>query len=249
MNVLSLISRSFLLLAAFPVLFPLSADAQRVGQRGPVNMVDPVAQALEHRDKLGLSADQLATLDRFRADAEARTAEARIRVEAWRAGMEARQEARQEARRDARREAMREEPRGERQQESLTPDPELRDAMRLLQEEHRSARELLNATLTVDQMRRLQAEVRAELRGDRADVARMAPRGMAPRGERQMRAPGVRAPTRTPARFEGAAMRLQTTPAFRAGFMAGFSSAQRPAVQRRQARAVRDARMPRFERR
>lgn len=242
MNTLSLIPRSLLLLAALPLLFPLSADAQRMGQPGAVMQVDPVAQALEHRDELELSAAQLAALNGFQADAAARTADARALVEASRAEME------------TRREAMREQARGERRPDRLSPAPELRDALRLLQEERLAARELLNSTLTVDQMRRLQAE----LRSDRAEMARVEPRGVRPVRAPGVRALGVRAPSRAPARFRSAPARLQTAPAFRAGlraglrvgreagFRAGFRTAQRPAFQRRQ---LGDVRMQRLERR
>jgi hypothetical protein len=252
MNARSLIPRNLLVLAALPLLFPLSADAQRMGQPGAGIPVDPVAQALEHRDALELSADQLAALNGFQADAAARTAEARARVEAWRAEME------------TRREAVREQPQGERRQDRLTPDPELRDALRLLQEERLAARELLNSTLTVDQMRRLQAE----LRRDRGAMARMAPRSVRPGRDTGIRAPaarapaarapgarapGVRTPVRAPARFQDAPARLQAAPAFRAGFQAGlragFRTAQRPVLQRRLLRDGRDVRMQRFERR
>jgi hypothetical protein len=141
----------FLLSAALLLLLPVSADAQRQGPRGPAAPADPVAAALERGEALGLSSDQVAALQGFRTEAEARTAAARALLEARRAEMP----------------TPGQRPRPERRQERIAPDPELRDAMRLLQQERQAARELLNTTLTVDQMRRLQADLvtlRAPLR-------------------------------------------------------------------------------------
>jgi hypothetical protein len=130
------------------------------GQRGPAGgpgglfglRADPLESVLEHADEIGLSSDQAARLEDFRGQAIERTGPALEVVEGWRAEMEA---ARDQA---GASDSQGDDPdRLRRRRAPLRRDvtPEVRDAMRTLADERRAMVGELEATVTVEQMRRI----------------------------------------------------------------------------------------------
>lgn len=146
------------------------------GQRGPAGgpgglpglRPDPLESVLEHADEIGLSSDQATRLEDFRSQAIERTGPALEVVEGWRAEMEA---AREQA--DGSDSPGDDPDRLRRGRAPLRRDitPEVRDAMRTLADERRAMVGELEATVTVEQMRRIRDLVPqrpSRLRNERA---------------------------------------------------------------------------------
>lgn len=163
------------------------------GQRAPVGgpggllglRADPLESVLEHADEIGLSSEQATRLEDFRSQAIERTEPALEVVEGWRAEME---EAREQA--DAPDSQGGEPDRLRRGRAPLGRDitPEVRDAMRTLADERRAMVGELEATVTVEQMRRIRDLV--PQRPSRLRKGRFGPRS---RMGRQSRRGGGRA--------------------------------------------------------
>lgn len=92
------------------LLAPTVLEAQRspgLGPRGPSSGPALLESVLEHADRMGLTPDQLASLEELQALSEERTTAATERIEAWRTELPAVREAMESIRSD-RRETMRE---------------------------------------------------------------------------------------------------------------------------------------------
>ena len=219
MNARSRIPRWIPTLATLVAVTPLGLSAQTPAERperAQLQMTSPIERVLEMRDALELTPEQVRRLETFHSASTQRSAAARTRVEAAREEAQARMEATREEMR-ARPDSMRQRRQANPQAREARPaaDPEVREAMETLRAEQVAAMTELRATLTVEQMSQFQRAGR-----DARPEAR--------------RRPGA----------GGRLGALAGSPAFRAGFGAGFMAARGPALQGRGGAAFRGMRAP-----